>query len=173
MNLGVQVKRGIKRKQQDLQDDAVVVERKPKPCNICDRNANDDDDAEPRKKKMRWCYPHQARICPLTNLEFVQGRECHYCWKACLSLTHIVVCRARLLAMRSLLFCVDSEATFPHALTHTHTHTCAETRTLHPEYKRMKPSEVAANYKSEETAEFKDGFEVVCDANLSLVHVML
>ena len=61
------------------------VERKSKECGICERNANDDDHVEPKTKKMRWCYEKQARICPLTQLEVVQGKECHYCCKAHLS----------------------------------------------------------------------------------------
>ena len=104
---------------------APPIERKPKDCLICDRNCNDADHAQPKTKKLRWCYENQARICPLTNLEIVQGKECHYCYKVYLS--QCCACSTRLLLC--IVFLLRRIRSYTHNLAPRHVRPTRSTST--------------------------------------------
>ena len=84
---------GRKRQHQQMQDfvmshlandvpmgDGMAMERQPKDCRVCGRSCCEEDQAD-KKKKIRWNYAKQARVDPVTGLEIVSGKECHYCVK--------------------------------------------------------------------------------------------
>ena len=49
-------------------------------CRVCGRDCNSEDPVN-KKKKLRWDYMKQIRLCLLTHLEIVAGKQCHYCTK--------------------------------------------------------------------------------------------
>ena len=107
---------GRKRQQQQMQDfvrmaedvsgsDGPAMERQPKDCRICSRSCCEDDQAD-KKKKIRWNYAKQARVDPVSGLEIVSGKECHYCVKVLFDLLQSLFCACLLLLARSCCVCV-------------------------------------------------------------------
>ena len=51
-----------------------------KACRVCSRCCNSEDPVN-KRKKLRWDYMRQIRLCLLSHLEIVSGKQCHHCTK--------------------------------------------------------------------------------------------